>query len=228
MQYRIIGNVMPAVEMLLEQGESVYTQSGGMAWMDDKMRMETNTRGGFMKGLSRMFAGESMFMTTYTSTGYHGQIAFAATVPGEIVPVDLAAYRGLICQKGAFLCAQNGVTLDVVFTKRLSSGFFGGEGFVLQQLGGMGMAFLEVDGNKVEKTLAPGEVLRVDTGNVVAFESTVGYEVEMVRGGANIFLGGEGLFLTRLVGPGRVILQTQNFAEFCGRIRPYMPTGNHD
>lgn len=226
MQYRIIGNVMPAVEMLLEQGEAVYTQSGGMAWMDDKMRMDTNTRGGFMKGLSRMFAGESMFMATYTSAGHNGLIAFAATVPGEIVPVDLAAYRGLICQKGAFLCAQNGVTLDVVFTKRLSSGFFGGEGFVLQQLGGMGMAFLEVDGNKVEKMLAPGEVLRVDTGNVVAFESTVSYEVEMVRGGANMFLGGEGLFLTRLVGPGRVILQTQNFAEFCGRIRPYMPTGN--
>ena len=111
--------------------------------------------------------------------------------------------------EGAFLCAQSGVSLDTVFTKRFSSGFFGGEGFILQQLGGMGTAFLEVDGSRVEKTLAPGEVLRVDTGNVVAFESTVSYEIETVRGGMNIFLGGEGLFLTRLVGPGRVILQTQ-------------------
>ena len=106
-----------------------------------------------------------------------------------------------------------------------SSGFFGGEGFILQKLSGAGTAFLEVGGSSVEKMLAPGEALRVDTGNVVAFEGTVGYEVETVRGGMNIFLGGEGLFLTRLIGPGRVILQTQNFAEFCGRIRPYMPTG---
>ncbi len=228
MQYRLIGSVMPVVEMLLERGESIYTQAGGMAWMSDGVSMETNTHGGFMKGLGRLFAGESMFMTTYTAQGYNAEIAFSATVPGEIVPIDTAVYRSLICQKGAFLCAQSGVTLDTVFTKRLSSGFFGGEGFILQQLGGMGTAFLEVDGNKVEKTLAPGEVLRVDTGNVVAFESTVGYEVEMVRGGMNMFLGGEGLFLTRLVGPGRVILQTQNFAEFCGRIRPYMPTGNNN
>lgn len=228
MQYRIVGNVMPAVEMRLEYGESVYTQAGGMAWMNDKITMQTNTRGGFMKGLGRMFAGESMFMATYTSAAPGGEIAFSATVPGEIVPIDVGSYRGLICQKGAFLCATNQVSLNVVFTKRLSAGFFGGEGFVLQQLGGSGMAFLEVDGNKVEKVLAPGEVLRVDTGNVVAFESTVGYEIETVRGGMNMFLGGEGVFLTRLVGPGRVILQTQNFAEFCGRIRPYMPTGNSD
>ncbi len=226
-QYRIVGNVMPAVEMRLDAGESVYTQSGGMAWMGEQVQMDTNTHGGIMKGLGRLFAGESLFLTTYTAQAPGAEIAFSATVPGEIVPVHVSAWSGLICQKGAFLCAQSGVTLDTVFTKRLSSGFFGGEGFILQQIGGSGMAFLEVDGNQVEKTLAPGEVLRVDTGNVVAFEGTVQYEIEAVRGVKNIFLGGEGLFLTRLVGPGRVILQTQNFAEFCGRIRPYMPTGNN-
>ena len=220
MQYRVIGNVMPAVEMRLEYGESVYTQSGGMAWMSDAIAMETNARGGIMKGLGRLFAGESMFMTAYTAQAAGAEIAFSATVPGEIMPVDVAQWQGMICQKGAFLCA-----LDTVFTKRFSSGFFGGEGFILQKLSGAGTAFLEVDGSSVEKMLAPGEALRVDTGNVVAFEGTVGYEVETVRGGMNIFLGGEGLFLTRLIGPGRVILQTQNFAEFCGRIRPYMPTG---
>lgn len=213
--------------MRLDAGESVYTQSGGMAWMTDGIQMDTNTHGGLMKGLGRLFAGESLFMATYTAQIPGAEVAFSATVPGEIVPIQVSDWRGLICQKGAFLCAQNGVSLNTVFTKRLSSGFFGGEGFILQQMSGMGMAFLEVDGNQVEKTLAPGEVLRVDTGNVVAFEGTVQYEIETVRGMKNIFLGGEGLFLTRLVGPGRVILQTQNFAEFCGRIRPYMPTGNN-
>ena len=224
-QYRLIGNVMPAVEMRLEYGESVYTQSGGMAWMSDAIAMETNARGGIMKGLGRLFAGESMFMTAYTAQAAGAEIAFSATVPGEIMPVDVAQWQGMICQKGAFLCAQSGVALDTVFTKRFSSGLFGGEGFILQKLSGAGTAFLEVDGSSVEKMLAPGEALRVDTGNVVAFEGTVGYEVETVRGGMNIFLGGEGLFLTRLIGPGRVILQTPNFAEFGGRIRPYMPTG---
>ncbi|MBR5260770.1 MAG: AIM24 family protein, partial [Oscillospiraceae bacterium] len=170
MQYRVIGNVMPAVEMLLEQGESVYTQSGGMAWMNDKMEMQTNTHGGLLKGLGRMLAGESVFMSTYTATASGGEIGFSATVPGEVMPVDVGTYRGLICQKGAFLCAQTTVSQDIVFKKKLGAGLFGGEGFILQQLGGSGMAFLEIDGNKIEKNLAPGEVLRVDTGNVVAFE----------------------------------------------------------
>lgn len=224
MRYRIVGNVMPAVEMLLDAGESIYTQAGGMTWMSEGIEMNTNARGGFMKGLGRMFSGESFFMTTYKSHRSDAQIAFSSTVPGEIVPLDLRQCRSMICQKGTFLCAQESVRADVVFTKRMSAGFFGGEGFILQELSGNGMAFLEVDGNKVEKVLAPGEVLKVDTGNVVAFESTVGYDIEAIRGGMNIFMGGEGLFLTRLTGPGRVILQTQNFGEFCGRIRQYIPT----
>lgn len=176
-----------------------------------------------MKGLGRMFSGESFFMTTYSAMQDGVTIGFSATVPGEILPVDLSTYGSLICQKGAFLCAQNVVDVKAVFTKKMSAGFFGGEGFILQEMSGNGMAFLEVDGNKVEKVLAPGEVLKVDTGNLVAFENTVRYEVEMMRGGMNIFLGGEGLFITRLTGPGRVVLQTQNFSEFVGRIRTYIP-----
>lgn len=132
----------------------------------------------------------------------------------------------MICQKGAFLCAQSSVDLNVVFTKKLRSGFFGGEGFILQELKGNGMAFLEVDGNLVEKDLAPGEVIKVDTGNVVGFQSNMHYDIEMIKGGMNIFLGGEGLFLTKLTGPGKVLLQTQNFAEFAGRIAGYIPTSN--
>ncbi|MSA01549.1 TIGR00266 family protein [Lactonifactor sp. BIOML-A3] len=226
MRYRIVGSIMPAVEMQLQAGESIYTQTGGMSWMSDGILMNTNARGGFMKGLGRMFTGESFFMTTYTSQRENAEIAFSSTVPGEILPLDLRKYGSMICQKGAFLCAQEQVTADAVFTKKLSSGLFGGEGFILQELRGNGMAFLEIDGNKVEKDLDPGEVIKVDTGNVVAFETSVSYDIEMVKGGMNMFLGGEGLFMTKLTGPGHVILQTQNFSEFVGRIKQYIPTRN--
>ena len=216
---------MPAVEILFDQpGESMYTQSGGMAWMSDGVEMGTNTRGGLLKGVGRMFAGESLFMANYTASKPGATIAFASTVAGEIMPLDVSETGGMICQKGAFLCAEPTVNINVTLTKKLSSGFFGGEGFILQDLSGVGMAFLEIDGDKVIKDLQPGEVLKVDTGNVVAFERSVSYEIETVKGLKNIFLGGEGLFLTRLVGPGRVILQTQNLNEFAGRIARMIPS----
>ena len=223
MQYRVLGDTMPAVEIMFEApGEGMFTQSGGMAWMTDGIDMDTNTKGGLMKGLGRMFAGESLFMATYRARRAGAVIAFASTVAGRILPVDAGA-GGLICQKGAFLCAQGSVNLDITFTKKFSAGLFGGEGFILQDISGQGMAFLEIDGDMVEKVLAPGEVLKVDTGNVVAFERSVGYEIEMVKGLGNIFFGGEGLFLTKLTGPGRIILQTQNMAEFAGRIARFIP-----
>lgn len=227
MKYQIIGNIMPAVEVTFDwPGEKMYTQSGGMAWMTDGVEMSTNTRGGLMKGIGRMFAGESLFMATYQAQREGAMIAFASTVAGKVLPVDVGASQGLICQKGAFLCAQDSVNLNVTFTKKFSSGLFGGEGFILQELSGQGMAFLEVDGDMVEKVLHPGEVLKVDTGNVVAFERSVQYEVETVKGLGNIFFGGEGLFLTRLTGPGRVYLQTQNIAEFAGKIARFIPSGS--
>lgn len=226
MQYQIMGETMPVVEITFDAaGEEMYTQSGGMSWMTEGVEMSTNTRGGLMKGIGRMFAGESMFMATYQSQMPGAVIAFSSTVAGRILPIDLMTEGNLICQKGAFLCAENGVNLDVVFTKKISSGLFGGEGFILQKLSGSGMAFLEIDGDMVEKRLEPGEVLKVDTGNVVAFSPEVAYEVEMVKGLGNIVLGGEGLFLTKLTGPGRVILQTQNISEFAGRIAEFIPTG---
>lgn len=225
MQYRVIGDTMPAVEVMFDApGESMYTQSGGMAWMTDGVEMSTNTKGGLMKGLGRMFSGESLFMATYQAQRAGAMIAFASTVAGRILPVDVSVNGGLICQKGAFLCAQDTVNLDITFTKKFSAGLFGGEGFILQDINGHGMAFLEIDGDMVEKHLGAGEVLKVDTGNVVAFEKTVGYEIETVKGLGNIFFGGEGLFLTKLTGPGRVILQTQNIAEFAGRIARFIPT----
>lgn len=225
MRYQVIGDTMPAVEVTFDQpGESMFTQSGGMAWMSEGISMDSNMRGGLGKSLGRMFTGESVFMATYRAERPGASIAFASTVAGEVLPVDIGACGGLIAQKGAFLCAQNSVELSMAFTKKLSAGLFGGEGFILQDIHGSGMAFLEIDGDKVEKVLAPGEVLKVDTGNVVAFEKTVSYEIETVKGLKNIFFGGEGLFLTRLTGPGRVILQTQNFNEFAGRIISMIPS----
>lgn len=225
MQYRIIGNTMPAVEFLLNRGEGIFTQSGGMAWMSQGVEMSTSTRGGALKGIGRaLFANESLFMAQYTASMDNATIAIASTVAGEILPVDMAQHQGMICQKGAFLCATPGVNMQLTFTKKVSAGLFGGEGFILQQATGNGMLFLEIDGDRVVKDLQPGEVLFVDTGNLVAFDPSVSYEVQMVKGIKNMFFGGEGMFNTKLTGPGRVILQTQNFAEFALRINAFAPS----
>ena len=221
MNYEIKGNVVPAVEVSLSRGESVFTQSGGMFYQSEGIKMDTNTRGGLFKGIGRMFAGESMFMATYTAT-QDAKVAFASTLPGSIIPVDVSEGRFTI-QKGAFLAAESSIELRTTFNKKLGTGFFGGEGFILQELSGRGIAFLEVDGDAIEMNLAPGEVLKVDTGNLVGFEDSVRYEVESVKGLGNILFGGEGLFLTRLTGPGKVILQTMNMNEFVLRIDSYMP-----
>ena len=224
MKYEIVGSTVPAVEVTLNKGESMYTQRGGMSWQTQGIKMATNARGGMMKSLGRMFTGESIFMSTYTSEADEAKIGFATTVPGDIKAFNLSEIpSGLMIQKGAFLCAEPGVNLSIAFTKRFSAGLFGGEGFILQKAEGTGHLFLEIDGDPIEKVLAPGEILKVDTGNVVAFEKSVSYEIETVKGLGNIFLGGEGLFLTKLVGPGKVLIQTQNFQDFASRIVSMMP-----
>ena len=225
MNYKLVGHIVPVVEMNLNKGETVYTQSGGMAYQSDGISMTTNARGGIMKGIGRMFSGESMFMANYTAEKDEAMVAFASTVPGQVVPINMSEHpNGFVLQKGAFLCAEDSVNTKVEFSKRLSAGLFGGEGFILQKAEGTGMLFIEVDGDPIEKDLASGEVLKVDTGNVVAFDSNVKYEVETIKGLGNIFLGGEGLFLTKLTGPGKVILQSQNFKDFAGKIIPYIPS----
>ena len=221
MEYKIIGQTVPVVEMTLNSGESVYTQSGGMAYQTEGIEMKTNARGGIMKSIGRMFAGESMFMANYTALKDGAKIAFASTVPGSVMSIDLSKMpSGLILQKGAFLCAEQNIEIS-------SAGIFGGEGFVLQKATGNGRIFLEVDGDSITKELAPGEILKVDTGNVVAFEPSVSYEIETIKGLKNIFLGGEGLFLTKLVGPGKVVIQSQNIQDFAGRLIPYLPSSNN-
>lgn len=224
MQYRIIGSTVPAVECVLNNGEEMYTQSGGMSWQSDGIKMSTNAKGGALKSLGRMFSGESIFMNTYQALRDNCTIAFASTVPGTIMPYTVSNDKRLTVQKGSFLCAQPSVVLSTKFNKKVGAGFFGGEGFILQEMSGSGIVFLEIDGDVVEKDLAAGEVIKVDTGNVVAFENTVSYDIETIKGVGNVLFGGEGLFLTKLTGPGKIILQTMNFPSFAGRIASYVPS----
>lgn len=224
MKYEILGETVPAVEVTLNKGESMYTQTGGMSWQTEGIKMSTNAKGGVMQSLGRMLTGESIFMSTFTAETDGAKVSFATTVPGDVKAINLAEMpNGLMIQKGAFLCAEPSIKLTIALTKKFSAGLFGGEGFILQSVEGNGHLFLEVDGDPVEKDLAPGEILKVDTGNVVAFEKSVKYEIETVKGLGNIFLGGEGLFLTKLTGPGKVIIQTQNFNDFAGRIISKIP-----
>lgn len=225
MNYEIKGKIVPSVEVSLSRGESMFTQSGGMFWQTEGIRMETNARGGILKGIGRMFAGESLFMATYTAI-QDAKIAFNSTVPGSIVPINVAQGRFTI-QKGVFLAAESSVEIKTTFNKKLGTGFFGGEGFILQELRGHGTAFLEIDGDVIEMDLAPGEVIKIDTGNLVGFEDSVRYEVETVKGLGNVFFGGEGLFLTKLTGPGKIILQTMNINEFALRVGSYIPTSSN-
>jgi len=222
LNYQVFGDNMPAVSIRLNRGESIYTQSGGMVWMDSGITMATNMQGGFMKGLGRIFSGESLFMATYTSNAQNQEIVIASTFPGHIVAVDISRIP-IIAQRGAFLCAQPSVTISAYTVKNLGAGFFGGEGFILQRMTGAGLVFLEVDGSLVERTLANGETIKVDTGNVAAFEESVQYQTEMVKGFKNVLFGGEGLFLTTLRGPGKVWLQTMTMPSFAKQLIPFLP-----
>ena len=223
MNYEIFGDNLPAVTIKLSPGESIYTQSGGMSWMTNGMKMETNVKGGMLKGLGRMLTGESLFMATYSATQPDDEITLASAFPGGIVALEVGGGKEYIIQKSGFLCAQPNVELSMEVVKGLSGGLFGGEGFLLQRLKGNGLAFIEIDGSVKEIDLAPGQRLKVDTGNVAIYESTVHYSVETVKGFTNILFGGEGLFLTTLEGPGKVWLQTMTLPNFAGRIVPFIP-----
>lgn len=226
MKYEIFGDMMPAVTVQLTPGEQVYTQAGGMTWMTEGVRMDTNMRGGLGKAFGRIFSGESIFMATFTGTMEGDSVTFASTMPGKIKAFDIRPGYEIIAQKGAFLCADPSVQLSAVLSRGVKGGLFGGEGFVLQKYSGQGTVLCELDGSIRQIDLAPGEVIRVDTGNVAAFEASVNYSAEMVKGFKNILFGGEGLFLTTLRGPGRVWLQTMTVSELAKKIIPYIPTGS--
>ena len=224
MNYEITGGVFPVVICQMLDGEQMITERGSMAWMSPNMEMETRG-GGLGKMFSRAFSGESMFQNVYTAHG-PGMIAFGSSFPGKIIPLTIASGHEMILQKSAFLAAQSSVELSIHFSKKLGAGFFGGEGFIMQRLSGSGTAFVEIDGELVEYSLAPGQQIVVDTGNVAGFEPTVSMDIRQVPGLKNKFLGGEGLFNTLLTGPGKVWLQTMPISNVALAIRPFIPTGN--
>ncbi len=230
MEYKIIGTTLQAVILELDPGETIYSESGGMAWMSGNIAMQTSTRGSGLGGmLKRAISGESIFLAEFTAQGQKGFIAFASDFPGKIIPVHLGQGQEIICQKQAFLCAEKTVGMDIHFQRRLGTGLFGGEGFILQKLTGPGVAFVTLDGEIVEYTLGPGEVLKVDTGHVGMYESSVSFDIEMIKGFRNILFGGEGLFLATLRGPGRVWLQTMPVQNVAKAILPYLPkSGSSD
>jgi len=224
MQYDIRGTVMQTVDVWLEAGESVYTESGGMCWMSPNMEMETSGKGGFFKGIARKMSGESFFLTTYKCSEGRGLVAFSNEFPGKILAFDLASGQSIICQKDAFLAAQTSVQLGVHFQKKLGVGFFGGEGFVLQKLTGPGVAWLEIAGEITEYTLKEGQTLKIDQGYLAVMEPTVAFDITTVKGLKNIFFSGEGLFLGTLTGPGKVWLQSMPLSNLAAKIASVLPS----
>jgi uncharacterized protein (TIGR00266 family) len=224
MEYKVIGTTLQAVVLELDPGETVYSESGGMAWMSGNILMQTSGRGGGLGGMfKRAISGESLFLVEYTSQGGKGIVAFASDFPGKIVPINLAPGQQMIAQRQAFLCAEKTVTLDIHFRRKLGAGFFGGEGFVMQKLTGPGVAFVCLDGEIMEYTLDANQVLKVDTGHVAMFEPSVSFDIEMMKGFRNILFGGEGLFLATLRGPGRIWLQTMPMMNLAKAIAEYLP-----
>ena len=223
MKYEVKGEPMPVVICTLEAGEKMITESGSMVWMSPNMLMETSA-GGLGKAFGRIFSGENIFQNIYTAQGGPGLIAFAASFPGSIRAIEITPDRPVVCQKSAVLAATDGVQLSVFFQNKALTGFFGGEGFIMQKLSGRGIAFIEIDGSAVEYRLEAGQRLIVDTGNVAMVDSTVSIDVQRVKGAKNMLFGGEGLFNTVVTGPGNVVLQTMPLSSFASTIAAVLPS----
>jgi uncharacterized protein (TIGR00266 family) len=222
MEYKILGGTLPVVICTLNRGESVFTEKGGMAWMNDCFEMSTNMERGLLGSIARKMSGESIFMNTYTAKDT-GEIAFASEFPGEIRALKLNSGESIICQKDAFMAAERSVTLSAHFKTKIGFGFFGGEGFVMQKLTGPGTAFVEIDGTLVEYELKQGQKFLIDTGNLAMCEPSVNLDVQMVKGIKNILFGGEGLFLTTATGPGKLWLQSMPFSAIANKIFSHSP-----
>jgi uncharacterized protein (TIGR00266 family) len=218
--YKIFGDDMQIVEIELDTNEAVRAEAGAMMFMEDGIEMQTGTGGGLLKGFRRMLSGDGFFITTfYNIAPGKRHVSFGAPYPGKIIPLDMASVGGtFICQRDSFLCAANGIDIDIAFTKRIGAGLFGGEGFILQRLSGDGLAFVHAGGMIIRRDLAAGENLRVDTGCIVAMAPTVDYDIQFVGGFKNALFGGEGMFLARLSGPGTVYLQSLPFSRLADRI----------
>ncbi len=238
--YQIYGEEMQYVEIELDPNEAVVAEAGSFMMMDSDITMDTifgdgsnqekGVLGKIFSAGKRILTGESLFMTAFLNTGQgKKQISFASPYPGKILPIDLSEIEGkFICQKDAFLCAAQGVSIGIEFSRRLGRGLFGGEGFIMQKLEGDGLAFVHAGGTLARKQLAPGEVLKVDTGCIVGFTHQVDYDIQFVGGIKNTLFGGEGLFFASLRGPGTVYIQSLPFSRLAGRVLAAIPRGGKD
>jgi len=225
MKYEIKGTPLPVVEITLEAGESIKCEQGGMSWMTSNLQMETGA-GGLKKMFSRGLTGEGVFMNTYTAVGGAGTIGICSSFPGSIIAIEVGPGRELVCQKSSYLASTPGVEVSVFFQKKLGAGFFGGEGFIMQKISGTGLVFLEIDGSVVEKTLAAGETLTVDTGYLAYMDSSCKMDIVSVKGVKNVLFGGEGLFNTVVTGPGKVALQSMPASQLAAVVSSYIPKSN--
>ncbi len=222
MRYSIIGETLPVVICDVEAGESIITERGSMSWMSPNMKMDTSARGGIGKALGRMFSGDSIFQNKYTAMGGMGQIAFSSSFPGSIKVVNITPSEPFIVQKGGFLAATEGVELSVHFQKRLGSGFFGGEGFIMQKLSGTGTVFIEIDGHACEYELAQGQSMLVNTGYLAGMSASCSMDVQAIQGAKNVLFGGQGIFHTVVQGPGKVVLQSMPITNLAKTLTPYI------
>ena len=225
MRYNIVGEPFPVVICELEPGEEMITESGSMAWMSPNMKMSTKG-GGVEKMFSRMFSGENLFQNIYTAQGGPGTIAFASSFAGTMRAFDISPGNEMIFQKSAFVASEKGVDLSIFFSRKFSSGLFGGEGFIMQKVSGYGTMFAEFDGHVVEYQLQEGQQIVVDSGYLAAMSSTCSMDIQTVKGVKNMLFGGEGLFNTIITGPGKVWLQTMPISNVAASIIPYMPVSS--
>lgn len=224
LDYKILGTVQQTLLVDLPAGRTVFSDAGAMSWMTAAVAMNTQGQGGLGGMLKRAVSGATVFIVDFTAAGGPGQVAFSTDFPGKVLAFELAGGQGVIMHKHAFLCAEKTVTLDIFFTRKLGAGLFGGEGFVLQKLTGPGAVFAELDGDAVEYHLKAGERMRVEPGHVAMFDQTVQFDVELIRGFTNILMGGEGLFLATLTGPGRIWLHSLTPSKIAHRLAAYLPS----
>lgn len=222
LKYEIEGGSLPVLICYPDVGEVLCSESGAMSWMSPNMKMETNSGGGISKMFGRLFSGESIFMNEYSAIGGTGLIAFASKFPGSIIPYQVTPGNGIIVQKNGFLAMEKGLDLSIYFQKKLSRGFFGGEGFIMQKIVGDGLVFIEIDGHCKEYELMAGESIIVDTGYLAAMSESCTMDIQTVKGAKNMFFGGEGLFHTKITGPGKVYIQSMPLINMAAAISPYL------
>jgi uncharacterized protein (TIGR00266 family) len=228
MDHRIIGTTMPVLEMSLNPGDMIFAESGELSWISQTIAMQTSTsaggqKGGFFAAVGRAMSGGTFFMTDYAAQGGPGLVAFAAKLPGQIIPLPLQGGPGLMVHRHGFMCATHGVQFSMGMQQKLGAGIFGGMGFMMQKLGGQGMAFVELHGEVVTYDLPPGNTIRVHPGHVGMYQETVQFNLTSVPGIKNALFGGDGLFLAALTGPGRVWLQSMCLSNLAHAISHYMP-----